>query len=174
MATQHADDVVIRTPARQRWRQGGIGMILTGVSAVLVATQPYGVLGLVVGIVGLLFFGPVTVVLLYRAVRRSPALVLSASGFTDRSTIVCAGFVPWRDVHSIDEQAFRGRIFVTVTMKDRAAFRRQLPAWRRPLAWMNQSLVAGDVHIPESVLPVTSAELVRMMRSLRHQAHART
>ena len=174
MTTQQADDVIVSTPVRQRWRQAVIGIIMTAVSAALVATQPYGTLGLVVGIIGLVFFGPATLILAYRAIRRTPALILGPDGFTDRSTITCAGFVPWREVHKIEEQAFRARVFVTVTVKDPAAFRRRLPVWRRPLSWMNRGLVSGDVHIPESVLPVPASELVQTMRSLRRRAHART
>ena len=70
----------------------------------------------------------------------------------------------------IEELVFSGRVFVAVTMKDRAVFRRGLPAWRRPLLVINQRLIPGDVLIPESVLPVPPEELVRMMRSMRHQA----
>lgn len=170
MTTQQAGDVVIDTPSRQRWRLAGIALIMTAVSAALVITQPYGDLGLVVGIAGLVFFGPLMLALLSRAIRRVPALILSPAGFTDRSTLACGGFVPWQEVKGIEELVFRGRVFVAVTMKDRAVFRRGLPAWRRLLLVINQRLIPGDVLIPESVLPVPPEELVRMMRSMRHQA----
>ena len=170
MTTQQADDIVVETPSRQRWRLAGIGLIMTAVSAALVITQPYGDLGLVAGIAGLVFFGPLMLALLSRAIRRTPALILSPGGFTDRSTLACGGFVPWHEVKSIQELVFRGRVFVAVTMKDQAVFRRRLPAWRRLLLVINQRIIPGDVLIPESVLPVPTAELVRMMRSMRRQA----
>jgi hypothetical protein len=68
-------------------------------------------------------------------------LILDGDGFTDHATLAAAGFVRWEDVHSVSEQPFAGRIFVTVTAADRAAFRRRLPAWRRPFLRINQYLV---------------------------------
>jgi len=163
---------IVGTPAGQRWRLALIGLIMTGLSAALAVTRPYGDLGLAVGVIGLVFFGPITISLLLRAVRRTPVLV--GDGFTDHATLAAAGFVRWDEVHSVSEQPFAGRIFVTVTVKDRAAFRRRLPAWRRPFLWMNQHLVRGDVFIPDSVLPMPPGDLVKMMRTFRHEARNRS
>jgi hypothetical protein len=56
------------------------------------------------------------------------------------ATLAAAGFVRWEDVHRVSEQPFAGRIFVTVTVADRAAFRRRRQAWRRPFLRINQHL----------------------------------
>src|SRR2546422_998397 len=111
---------------------------MTGASAALVLAQPYGYFGLAVGVLALGFFGPLTVSLLFRAARRSPVLILDPDGFTDRATLTAAGFVRWEDVHSVGEQPFAGRVFVTVTVADRAAFRRRLSAWRRLFLGINR------------------------------------
>ena len=105
-----------------------------------------------------------------RSISRKPPLILAADGFTDRATLAGAGFVRWQDVHSIDEQLFMGRVFVTVTVADPAAFRRRQPAWRRAMLWLNHRLIAGDIFIPDTVLPMPPAELVRTMRALRREA----
>jgi hypothetical protein len=174
MTIHQGERIVVSTPAGQRWRLAVIGVIMTGASAALVLAQPYGYLGLAVGVLGLVFFGPLTVSLLLRAARRTPVLILDADGFTDRATLAAAGFVRWEDVHSIGEQPFAGRAFVTVTVADRAAFRRRLPAWRRPFLRINQHLVEGDVFIPASVLPMSPEDLVKTMRTLRHEARNRS
>lgn len=173
MKLQDGERIVVDTPARQRWRLAVMGLILTGASAWIAVAEVYGDLGLVVGILGLVLFGPLTVTLLLRAARRTPALVLVAGGFTDHATASAAGFVAWQDVHSIDVRVFMGRAFVAVTVRDRAAFLRRLPAWRRALRAVNQHLVEGDVLIPENVLPMSAADLAKTMRSLRHDSHGR-
>jgi|SRR5450755_2837626 hypothetical protein len=176
MTIQQGERIVVGTPARQRWRLAVIGIVMTGLSAALAVTRPYGDLGLVVGVLGLVFFGPLTLSLLLRAARRTPALILDGDGFTDHATLAAAGFVRWEDVHSVSEQPFAGRIFVTVTVTvaDRAAFRRRLPAWRRPFLRINQHLAGGDVFIPDSVLPMPPGDLVKMMRTFRHEARNRS
>jgi len=73
----------------------------------------------VVGVLGLVFFGPLTLSLLLRAARRTPVLILDGDGFTDHATLAAAGFVRWEDVHRVSEQPFAGRIFVTVTVAGR-------------------------------------------------------
>jgi hypothetical protein len=109
MKLQDGERIVVDTPARQRWRLAVIGLILTGASAAVAGTRLDGGLGLVAGILGLVIFGPLTVTLLLRALRRTPALVLDADGFTDHATASAAGYVAWQDVHSIDERLFMGR-----------------------------------------------------------------
>jgi hypothetical protein len=170
MAIQQDEAAVVATPAGQRRRLALIGVIMTGASAALVATQPYGYLGLAVGLLGLVFFGPITLMALLRALRRAPVLVLGADGFTDRATLASAGFVPWQDVHSIDQRLFMGRGMVTVTMTDRDAFRRRRPAWRRALLRLNQVFVDADVFIPQNVLPMSTADLMHTMRARRRRA----
>ena len=92
-----AEPIIVETPAGQRRRLAALGVIMTAVSACLVARRSDGTVGLAVGLVGLVFFGPITLALLVRALRNRPVLTLDADGFTDRSTLIAAGPVPWPD-----------------------------------------------------------------------------
>lgn len=156
--------VAVSAPPGQWWRVAVAALIMTGVAAVLAVTQPYGGLGLGVGVAGLAFFAPLSLLLVIRAVRRAPALVLGPAGFTDHSTAAAAGFVAWADVDRIDERVFMGRGVVCVTMLDPVAFRRGQPLGRRLLHGINGHLVPGDVLIPASVLPMSTTDLIREMR----------
>src|SRR5690349_10631668 len=120
MASSPDDRIVIETPARQRWRLPSQGIVLTVLSAVLVVARSGGDVGLIVGLVGLVLFGPITLVLLVRATRTKPALILDADGFTDHASLISVGFVPWQEVQRIEDRLFRRRVFVTVTVTDRA------------------------------------------------------
>jgi hypothetical protein len=173
MAIEHHDHIVVETPARKRRRLVVIGIIATGFSAALAADRSDGEIGLVIGLLGLVFFTPVTLVYLLRAIRNGPVLVLDADGFTDRGSIISAGYVPWQEVQRIEERPVRRRVFVAVTVNDRAAFRARQPAWHRLLMRLNGPMVAGDILIPDSVLPMSPAELVKTMRRLHRQALGR-
>ena len=172
MAIQSDERIVIETPARQRWRLPSQGLILTVLSAGLVAYKSGGDVGLVIGLIGLVLFGPITLVLLVRATWNKTALILDADGFTDHASLFGAGFVPWQEVQRIEDRLFRRRVFVTVTVTDRTAFRARQPAWRRLVLRLNGPMVAGDILIPDSVLPMSPAALVKTMRRL-HRAASR-
>lgn len=168
-----AEPIVVETPSGQRRRLAALGVIMTAVSAFLVAIRSDGDVGLAIGLLGLLFFGPITLALLVRALRNHPVLILDAAGFTDRSTLIAAGPVPWPDVSRIDERPFMNRVFVAVTLSDPAAFRARQPAWRRLVIHLNRRLVRGDIFIPDNVLPMPAAELVKTMRRLQRAAQRR-
>lgn len=170
MAIQSDERIVIEIPARQLWRLPVLGIFLTILSAALVAERPGGEAGLVIGLVGLVLFGPVTLALVVRAMRNKPALILDAGGFTDRTSLLGAGFVPWQEVQRIEDRLFRRRVFVIVTLTNRAAFRARLPAWHRFVLRLNGPMVAGDILIRDSVLPMSPAALVKTMRRLHRTA----
>jgi hypothetical protein len=168
-----AEPIVVETPAGQRRRLAALGVIMTAVSAFLVAIRSDGDVGLAVGLLGLVFFGPITLALLVRALRNHPVLILDADGFTDRSTLIAAGRVPWPDVSRIDKRPFMNRVFVAVTLTDPAGYRARQPAWRQLVIHLNRRLVRGDIFIPDNVLPMPPAELVKTMRRLQHAAPRR-
>jgi hypothetical protein len=170
MTVQSDERIVIETPVRQRWRLPTLWIMFTVLSAVLVASRPHGDLGLVLGLIGLVFFVPITLALLVRAMRNKPALILDADGFTDHASLISVGFVPWQDVQRIEDRLFRRRVLVTITVTDRAAFRARLPAWHRLILRLNGPMVAGDILIPDSVLPMGPAALVKTMRRLHRAA----
>jgi hypothetical protein len=173
MAIPSDERIVIETPSRKRWRLASMGLIVTVLSAALVANRG-GRVEVTFGLVGLVLFGPLTVASVVRAVRNRPVLVLDADGLTDHTSIISGGFVPWQEVQRIEDRQFRRRIFVTVTLTDREAFRARQPAWRRLLLWINGPTAAGDVLIPDSRLPMRPAELVKTMRQLQLAAQRRT
>ena len=173
MANPPDERIVIETPPRKRWRLATSGCIVTVLAVGLVIFRTHGNFGLIVGLVGLVLFGPLTVAMVIRALRNRPVLILDADGFTDRSSLISGGFVPWQDVQQIEDRQFRRRVFVTVTVTDRDAFRARQPAWRRVLLRINGPMVAGDVLIPDNALPMRPAELVKTMRRLQRTAQRR-
>jgi hypothetical protein len=173
MAIQPDERIVVETPVRQRRRMAGPGIVLTAISVALILDRPGRDFGLVIGVVGLVFFGPVTISRLLRAARNRPVLIMDADGFTDYGSLISAGYVPWREVQQIDQRPARRRVFVTVTVTDPAAFRSRQSAWHRFLLRINGPMAAGDILIPDNVLPMRPAELVKTMRRLHRAAQRR-
>ena len=174
MANPSGERIVIETPPRKRWRLPLMGTSLTVLSAGLAAFRPHGDFGLILGVIGLVLFGPITVALLVRATQNRPALVLDTDGFTDHASLISAGFVPWPEVQQIEDRAFRRRVFVTIKVTDRAAFLARQSAWHRFLHRINGPMAAGDILIPANVLPMRPAELVKTMRQMQRAAQRRT
>jgi hypothetical protein len=174
MAIQSDERIVVETPVRQRRRMAGPGIVLTAISVALILDRPYGNVTLVVGLLGLVVFGPIAISRLVRATRNRPVLVLDADGFTDRGSLISAGYVPWQEVRQIDQRRFRRRVFVTVTVTDPVAFRARQSAWHRLLLRINGPMAAGDILIPDNVLPMRPADLAKTMQRLQRAAQRRT
>jgi len=173
MVIQPDERIVVETPARQRRRLTGPGIVLTAMSAGLLVFRPHGDAGLVLGLAGLVFFGPITISRLLRGARNRPVLILDADGFTDHGSLISAGYVPWQEVQQVDQRPFRRRVFVTVTVTDPAALRARQSLWHRFLLRINGPMTAGDILIPDNVLPMRPAELVTTMRRLHRAAQRR-
>ena len=173
MASQQDNRTVIEMPARQRGRLIPMAIIVTGLSAALVAVRPDRYVGLAIGVLGLGFFAPITLALVLRAVRNRPVLILDADGFTDHGSMISAGRVRWQDVRRIEDRQFGRRFFVAIAVTDPAAFRAGQPLWRRLLYRINGRTTAGDIFIPGTVLPMSTVELARTMRRLHSAAQRR-
>jgi hypothetical protein len=170
MATQSDERIVIETPPRKRRRLYVLPAIVSFVAVVLIADRSDKTFGLILGVVVLAFFGPLTVAMLVRTMRKRPALILDADGFTDHGSLISAGYVPWQEVQQIEERAFRRRVFVAIKVTDPAAFLARQSAWHRFLRRVNGPMAAGDILIPDNVLPMRPAELVKTMRRLQRAA----
>lgn len=166
------EDVRISPTRRQQWRLVGMGAIMSAVSVLILlagigAGGTEGLLVLLVGAVGTLFFVPSTAYLLRQAARRGPALILSTHGFTDHASAIGVGFVAWSEVADIRTSAVRGRAFVAVKVRDPRAVLARQSMWRRALLRLNRKWFEGDVFIPEAVLPVSAKKLISLMNEKR-------
>jgi hypothetical protein len=170
MAIQTDERIVVETPPKKRWRMASFGGCVTILAAALVGFQSHGTFGLVLGIIGLVLFAPITVAALIRALRNRPVLVLDADGLTDRASLLAGGFVPWQEIQRIEDRPVRRRVFVAITVTDRAAFLARQSAWHRFLHRINGPMAAGDILIPDSMLPMRPAELVKTMRQMQRAA----
>jgi hypothetical protein len=170
MAIPTDERIVIETPPRKRRRLLVLPAIVSFVAIVLIADRSDKTFGLILGVVVLAFFGPLTFAMLLRTLRNRPALVLDADGFTDHGSLISSGYVPWQEVQQIEERAVRRRVFVAIKVTDPAALLARQSAWHRFLRRVNGPMAAGDILIPDNILPMRPAELVKTMRRLQRAA----
>lgn len=164
-----SSDVVIDTPVRRLWFVVGLTAGMTAASLFVVLNSPWGIFGVAVGVVWFAFSGLCTLYVSVRALRPKPAVIIGSDGFTDQATGIAVGFIPWQEVADVRASFSVGQPAVVVTLSDPERLIRRQPFWKRPILRMNRRF-SGDVFIPESVLPMSCAELVEIMKARKFAA----
>lgn len=75
------DDQVFTPARRQQWRLVLMALVMTAASVFILFAA--GIFGLIVGVIGVAFFGFATIYILVKAVQRGPVLVLGAPQLAD-------------------------------------------------------------------------------------------
>ncbi len=112
-------------------------------------------ISLVKGILCISFFGIVFLYLLYRLLNPRDILVIDSEGFTDASTYLGVGFVPWSNVKDIYVRKVRiqvrmartNKAFICVALHDADAVLSYVSAFKRSIIKMNMSLGYEPVMI---------------------------
>lgn len=156
--------LVLRPKLSQRLKLVSLGVAMVAVGLLLVV-QP-SLEARLAGAVTLAFFAPCLVYALYRATKGGAALVVTRDGFTDRSSAVGVGFVPWSNVADIDVVEIAGQRMVALTLRDQAAVLAQSPPVKRRVLRANRSFGA-DVFLPQLWLPIQVETLADIMEKAR-------
>lgn len=112
-------------------------------------------ISLVTGIICIAIFAIVFMYLLYRLLSPRDILVIDSDGFTDASTYLGVGFVPWSNVKDIYVGKVRVQVrmartnkeFICVTLHDADAVLSSLSAFKRSIIKMDMSLGYEPVMI---------------------------
>lgn len=133
------------------------GPVLAGISALIV---------LLLGLAGL--------VLLWRAVRPGPSVVLDRDGIIDRTTLAPIGLVRWEEITVIRKKeigrGFGAERLLEVVLADPDAFRSRSQGWfRRAINRYRAVLRHPVVSIPGSMISVPMQVLMDDIRQRRPQ-----
>jgi hypothetical protein len=154
--------------AKNRWFVVAAAVGLTAVCVALVIWG--GLIGLVGGLPGLLFFGALGLpVITYRAVHPAPELIVSTDGLTVNQHAVDMGFISWDEVESIGTTSLGGYSWVTVKLSDPDAFLRRQPAVRRVLLRL-RGTGRSAVRIPGVILPRPVSDVAAIMEAKRRSS----
>ena len=137
---------------------GGVAMIIWA-----------GLIGLVVGLLTVVFFGVICLpYIVFRAVRPPSPLIVSTDGFTVNEHALDAGFIRWDEVQSIETSSLGAFSWIIVTLRDPAAFVRRHRSGRRALLRLNSGLRRGYVRISGVRLPLPVTEVAAIMETKRN------
>jgi len=90
----------------------------------------------------------------------SPGFTVDDTGFTDNSSAVSAGFIPWSDVEGIDERSILGQQYIRVRVKNPdALIERQKGAFKRFIMRRNYRSFQAAVSITAGTLRCSFEEL---------------
>jgi len=133
-----AETVCIRASPAKAAFIALLGILLTGLCALLASVFPLSVHG-AVGILGLLLFAPVTGVALSQALRGSrPALDIGPKG--GKVWRMGGLLVPWSKVAAIRAEHVSGQTLLCFDIPDWQKITPAIPWWRRPATRLNAIL----------------------------------
>jgi hypothetical protein len=142
-------------------------LMATGALVIL----PVPVLGWVVGPVGVLFFGGASVWLVVLALRPGPAIRADRDGMEDRTSLVGARRISWRESTAVRDTSTFGQPTVAVTPHDWKAVVGRQAAWKRPLLALNRRITkSDDLLVSDTALACSARDLAQALEGLRHGA----
>lgn len=100
-------------------------------------------------------------VFIFRKLRdTSPGFTIDDAGFTDNSSAVSAGFIPWSEVEGIDERTILGQHYIRVrTRNPEALIERQRGAFKRFMMRRNHRWFHAAISISAGALRCSIEEL---------------
>lgn len=171
----------LRIPASRRMTtQLMIGAVLMCASSLAIMLLPWldrdsampfpASVALVIGLVGLVFFGACLWWLVQRRLDATDALVADPLGLYDRSTAIGTDErVPWRDISGFHPLTFMGQRFVAVELVDPQRFIDRAQGLRRLALAANQRLVGTPWCITPATLGWSAAALSQALAARRAQ-----
>jgi hypothetical protein len=115
----------------------------------------------VAGWVGVGFFGPGALILLWPLLDPRPRLVVDAEGILDRTLGV--GRIPWADILGWYVQSIAGSDFICLVVRDPASYAARLTGLRRLFAGANRAMGFTDLSLNLSGLNVSTEQILSFM-----------
>ena len=168
MTIQSGGDFVVDfMSTTDRWSVVAMGVAMTTVSVLLAIFG--GMVGLIVGLLGVVFFGLICLpYIVFRAVRPGHALVVGADGFTVNDHALDLGFISWNEVEGIETTSRGPFSWVVVKLRDPAGFLRRHRPVRRALLRLNGKARLSAVRIAGASLPLPVSDLAEIMEARRN------
>lgn len=143
------EDIVIEELSARAYK-----IVLSGV-IMLIASIILGVFGkhehrgflIVIGVIGIVFFGISSIVALWRASKNKPLLTITMDGIIDTSSVSGVGFIRYEEINSIDIVNIFGQRVIGVTPKNVNSYVKSLPKSKQRAAKMNVKMNYPPISI---------------------------
>lgn len=118
----------------------------------------------IAGILSILFFGSCAVLIIRKLPDQRAGLILDADGFTDNSSGVAAGFVPWSDVETFSVTEVQRQKIILVHIKNSDSYiSRQESILKQKAMKLNQKYYGTPLSITANGLAIGFDELHRLL-----------
>jgi hypothetical protein len=114
---------------------------------------------IIIGALGLIFFGLCMVYWVISMVKRKPAIIINHEGIIDQSTYIKAGLVKWDEIADIDFVSFSGQTYLGIYTLDPELIIDRSSSFKKMLNQMNKGLLDTQVNIPVKILDCSMDDL---------------
>lgn len=114
----------------------------------------------ILGVLAMLFFLVVIGIIFNKLRQKGPAFIVTDEGFTDHSSGVSVGFVPWEDVVEIKAKSIVGASYLRVTVKNPETYiQREKNPFKRMMIRANHKQFKAAVSISAGAIRCSFEEL---------------
>ncbi len=113
------------------------------------------------GLAAVVFFGLCGLYAVRRLVRPEPAVIINRDGIVDNASALGVGLIRWNEIVRLREYRFKNQTFLGILPTDLDRLLAQQSAFKRTAIRANVALGADPINIPQVVLPMRVADLLR-------------
>jgi hypothetical protein len=121
------------------------------------------ILGWLLAILTIAFFGYCLYFAVDRLVRNPVALIINEHGFEDRSSSIGCGFLPWSEIDFAFVTTMQGQRFVSLVPKDVKSFLDSQPKSRAKLMQANIVLCGAPINFSCNSLAIRLPQLMSLV-----------
>lgn len=129
-----------------------------------------GGVSVMMSVIAIILFGACAIVAVKRFLRPDAALIINMHGIDVRTSALAMGFLTWDEIAEMRAYTIKQQVFLGIMPKDLEALLAKQPLWKRLDIRADLMIGAPPISIPQGALPVTVAELLRVIdRRFRRQ-----
>lgn len=156
---------------QSKWKQLGLSLVgvlmtLAGLFVLVGGLTERQYVAALVGLVGLLFFGFCTVVIIRQLFVGKQLVVLTDEGFFDYTSATATKdlLIPWDQIEKIENKSLAQQTFVSVYLRDSEELFSGLSTFQKKAIAANKRMGFGDININlQSAKQCTDAQLIVRM-----------
>lgn len=156
---------------QSKWKQLGLSpvgvlMTLAGLFVLVGGLTERQYVAALVGLVGLLFFGFCTVVIIRQLFVGKQLVVLTDEGFFDYTSATATKdlLIPWDQIEKIENKSLAQQTFVSVYLRDSEELFSGLSTFQKKAIAANKRMGFGDININlQNAKQCTDAQLIVRM-----------
>jgi hypothetical protein len=162
------EDVVIRQSKRKLIKLIVLNIFILAICllCILIGTFEHELFPLVIGIIGLTFFGFCFLFFIQRLMRPKEILIINDNGIIDHSSATSIGAVSWEEIDSFYRRNILSNSFICVKLKDENQTLSRLKPWKIRLLKLNTPVGCEPVSI---TLDTADAEFTSVLNTLQRK-----